>query len=217
MKKIIISVLVFFALVSVHLTLRYTINEFYISKSNKGYYDSKIVNKLFYLNWPQRYIAYYNRGNNEYNLGEYNKAIDDYEEALKSVPKKRECKVRNNLALSHIKLLDLDADDAISKINSIQKILLKHNCANKDLKSGKDENSQTIYNELEELKQQDPSGGGGSGGEPPQGGDDPDDPKEKEIEEEIEKQNGETRKKRQEEERERQQWDEYEYYRGPKW
>ena len=206
MKKIIIFVLVIISLFLFHLSIRYVINEAYISKSNKGYYNSSLVEQLFILNFPESYIAYYNKGNNLYNLEEYNDAILEYEKALKTVSKKRECKVRNNLSLSYMKILNLTKEDLIDDIEYIQDILLVNNCAAKDLVSGKDSNSQEIYNELEKLKQEKSSKGGSTGDkdnnkENQNNNNNEDDSKEKELEEQLKEQQRQTQQDRNDKER----------------
>ena len=205
MKKIVIIILAIISLFLFHLSIRYVLNEAYISKSNKGYYNSSLVDKLFILNFPESYIAYYNKGNNLYKSEKYDEAIEEYEEALKTVTKKRECKVRNNLSLSHIKLLNSSKESIIEDIEYIQGILLVNGCASTDLVSGKDSNSQEIYNELEELKNQNNQNGGqGKEGKPKENekGNE-EDPKEKELEEELKKQQKRTQSERNQKERDR--------------
>ncbi len=192
MKKIIIIILSIISIIILHLSTRYIINEIYISKTNDGIYDDSLVNKLFIINYPETYIAYYNKGNSYYLQEKYNEAIDEYEKALKTVKKNRECKVRNNLALSYMKLLNL--------------------------KSGIDDNSQEIYNELEEAKKQvepnDPND--------PNNPNDPKDPneptqEEKEIEEKLKEQQRQTQKEREEKEREANYINDFDYYTGKNW
>ena len=218
MKKIIIIILSIISIIILHLSTRYTINEIYISKTNDGIYDDSLVNKLFIINYPETYIAYYNKGNSYYLQEKYNEAIDEYEKALKTVKKNRECKVRNNLALSYMKLLNLKSNNLNEEIEFIQKILLENNCASSDLKSGIDDNSQEIYNELEEAKKQvepnDPND--------PNNPNDPKDPneptqEEKEIEEKLKEQQRQTQKEREEKEREANYINDFDYYTGKNW
>lgn len=212
MKKTIIIII---SIILFHLSARYIINEIYISKINNNNYDSSLINSLFIINYPEPYIAHYNKGNSLYYKKNYNEAIKEYEIALKTVPTSRECKVRNNLSLTHISLLDLQKDNIKEDIEYIQKILLVNNCASNDLISGKDDNSQIIYNELENIKNQnDPT-------DPtePKDPKEPDEPtsKEQEIEKKLKEQQIQTQKDREEKEKEKNYIKDYDYYRGKKW
>ena len=201
MKKVFIVIYIIVILFLLHLSIRFMINEAYISKSNKGYYDSKLVDKLFILNWPQSYIAYFNRGNNKYYLEDYNGAIDDYEEALKRVNKSNICKVRNNLVLANLKIVEdniKNGKNCVEEFERIEKIILEDECAKED-GSGKNEKSQVLYYELEDLKNSCPKGGnGGSTSNTPAGGEqgNEENQKEKELEGKINEQQQQTQQER---------------------
>ena len=104
-----------------------------------------------------------------------------------------------------MKILNLTKEDLIDDIEYIQDILLVNNCAAKDLVSGKDSNSQEIYNELEKLKQEKSSKGGSTGdkdnNKENQNNNNDDDSKEKELEEQIKEQQKQTQQDRNDRER----------------
>ena len=73
----------------------------------KQVYDSKLIKSLYIFNFNQSYIAYYNEGNILYNLEEYGKAKEKYEQALSKRPAKgKVCLIRVNLSLAIIKAID---------------------------------------------------------------------------------------------------------------
>ncbi len=162
MKKVIAIILIIIFLIGLHLTSRYFINEIYIDKYNNEQYDSGLINLLKIFNFPESYIAYYNKGNSYYQTEDYQKAIREYEQALKSVPSKRECPVRTNLSLAQLAIIDYDNPNTLAdELIEVERILLENDCATID-NNGIDESSQELYNEIEELLNS--NGGGGSGG-----------------------------------------------------
>ena len=163
MKKIMYPVIIIIGFIIIHLSFRYILNEVYINNYNNGNYSNSIVNFLKILNYPESYIAHYNKGNNYYNLKEYENAIEEYNKALRTVKGSRKCKVLINLSLSKFELIDLNQDIARDKLLEIQNILLEDSCATRDNK-GKDSEAQKLYNEIEALLNS--KGGGGSGGDP---------------------------------------------------
>ncbi len=174
MKKWIYGIYIFLFVFSLHLTIRYFLNEVYISKYNNGIYNNNIVDVLHVLNFPQSYVVHYNKGNSLYQEEKYEEAVSEYQEALKTVSGDRRCKVIVNLSFAKFQLVDMDNKDTIVRdLKKIQEILLDHNCATKDNK-GKNQDAQNFYNEIEKLlnsssqqQQQDGDGdddGGGDGG-----------------------------------------------------
>ena len=159
MRKVIRSILIIFFIFSLHLIIRYSINEIYINKYNNEEYESSLNNLLRIINYPETYIAYYNKGNSYYQLEEYSNAEKEYEKALKTAPKKRICPIRINLSLSKLAELDYVNDTNIkNELETIQYILLENDCATTD-NDGIDDEAQKLYNEIEELKNSSSSNG----------------------------------------------------------
>ena len=153
MKKSIITICIIFAIITLHLTVRFAINEKFIKDYNNGLYGNNSMDYLKLINTPQAYIAYYNKGNQYYQNEEYKKAIKEYTEALSKAPKKKICIIRNNLSLSKLALIDLKADDARDKLIEVEEVLLSDNCATED-NTGNNADSQELYNEIEKLLNQ---------------------------------------------------------------
>lgn len=150
-KKIAIIILSIILMIGIFLTTRYYINESFINDYEQENYSSAKLNILKLINFPQSYVVYYNKGNNYYNLNDYNKAIEQYEESLKRVSKKHECEVRTNLALANLKIIDYENSNTITKeLQYVEEILLTNDCATKN-NSGKNKTSQDLYNEIEAL------------------------------------------------------------------
>ena len=186
------------------LTMRYVMNEVSINNYVKGKYDNDINNFLLLINYPQPYVAHYNKGNNLYYAYDYDGAIAEYDEALKTTPKQLRCAVYNNQAQAMIKKLEPNSPYYESELEYIQKILTREGCAQEN-GGGSDQNSQEIYDALEDEKEQQQQGGEGEEEEPF-------DPQEYEgLEDELDKQQEETSK-----EREKGQQGKYNPY-NPKW
>ena len=163
-KKLLI-ILILLIIVAIILINKYSTNNNYINKYNNNVYEPETAKKLLFLNVQEKYIAHYNYGTALYQTEDYKNAKEEFTKALKTVPKKRVCFVRANLALTEIKLLPekVENDVLIKKIEDIQSILLEDECATEN-HNGKDEKSQKIYDYLEQLKQQG-QGQGGDGGD----------------------------------------------------
>lgn len=220
MKKLIYSLLIILTIIGLHLTSRYIINEIYLNQYEDENYESNLNNFLRILNYPETYIAYYNKGNSYYMLEEYPNAEKEYEKALKTVSKNRVCDVRINLSLSKLAQLDYENDsNIIDKLDDIEKILLDDNCAT-IYNSGKDKDAQELYNEIEKLKKsksspekQDPDNKDDDK-EKQQKDNKEQTEKEKELEKKIQQQKKETAQ-----DREKNNYGKYkyEYYTGKTW
>ena len=167
-KKLLIILLILL-IIAIKLISKYSINNNYIRKYKSNIYEPKIAKRLLFIHIQEKYIAHYNYGTSLYKTEDYKNAKEEFSKALKTVPKKRVCYVRANLALTEIKLLpeNEEADVLIKKIEDIQKILLENECATKN-HNGKDDKSQKIYDYLEQskqLQQSNEQGGDGDGDE----------------------------------------------------
>lgn len=155
MKKVLIACLIICSVLLLCLGLNYGANEKMISNYNRGNYK---INSLDMLGILQPYIAPYNRGNIDYQLGDYDGAILEYQKALKKYPPhSKECKIRINLALAMVAKLDLDTitEDNVEEIketiNQAIDVLVENNCGNRDGQSGHDEDAQQLVVELQRI------------------------------------------------------------------
>lgn len=105
----------------------------------------------------QLYIYHYNKGNDAYENGDYESAIEEYETALSyHVPDKKECDIRVNLALAMIAPIDLEnlpeseVADTIALLKEARDVLTEDGCAHMDDNDGHDEDAQTLKNEIDE-------------------------------------------------------------------
>ena len=157
MKKRVIAVFIIFVVIWLKLICTYSINEIFIMQYNAKKYEENFVKKLFIGNFLEPYIAHYNYGNVLYKNNNYDKAIEEYNKALKLYPKHdRECKIRINLALAMLKKID-EKDESednkkttLSILNSAKEVLFEHGCANRDDNNGHNEDAEKLKKEIEE-------------------------------------------------------------------
>ena len=156
MKKRVIAVFIIFVVIWLKLICTYSINEIFIMQYNAKKYEENFVKKLFIGNFLEPYIAHYNYGNVLYKNNNYDKAIEEYNKALKLYPKHdRECKIRINLALAMLKKIDEkdeseDNKKTLSILNSAKEVLFEHGCANRDDSNGHNEDAEKLKKEIEE-------------------------------------------------------------------
>ena len=216
MKKIIYVLLGFIVVILLHLSVRYLINESFIKKYNSSNYDSKLLNILKMINYPESYIVHYNSGNVLYNQGKYTEAEKEYNEALKTVKGDRRCMVNINLSFTRLKLvIDQTSNTAeVSDLKEIQKILLDNNCATVS-GTGTNKDSQKFYDYLEDLINNSQSDPNGEGEDPEnQEGEDPSESEEyQEIEEKLREQQIQAQQERNKRNNKR----EYKYQNGKTW
>lgn len=94
------------------------------------------------------YIVKYNSGNNAYKKRNYEKAITEYESALKLFPPKyEECKIRINLSLSMIKTIKQGDSRkiALKTLEEARNVLIEDGCAH-------DKDDEGHSSEAEKLK-----------------------------------------------------------------
>lgn len=137
----------------------YFYNEHVIGKYNNEDYSTD-TSALKVFNCFQPYIAHYNNGNIYYQEGNYDKAIEEYNEALALYPPKdRECSIRINLALAMMKKLgeDYDAPEnveaSIGQLKEAKEVLLEEDCATQD-DDGHSRTAEKLKEEIEELIRQ---------------------------------------------------------------
>ena len=132
-KKIAIAIWLVTALLLGILVLNYYGNRNLIERYGSGVYQQ---NELGFLGFTQPYINHFNRGNVFFQLGDYQKAKQEYQSALNLKPgDPYDCKVRVNYALSYVKPIDVkkitkdNYKDTIEICETAKSILSEKDCA----------------------------------------------------------------------------------------
>ncbi|MBR2704624.1 MAG: tetratricopeptide repeat protein [Clostridia bacterium] len=198
-KSIFIIVYILVVLILIKLLFNAVTNTVLISKYKDGDYSEQTAYALTLFNFPESYVADYNLGNVLYKKGDYNGAIEQYKKALdRNVPKRKECSIRINYALSICNLVHVDENNKESIENAIKEyekaieVLVKQDCANDD-GDGHSEKAQQLKDDIEkeierlkELLNQDDKDKDKDKDNPDDDKDNPeDDKKNKEIEDKI--------------------------------
>ena len=161
LKKIAIAVWIVTALFLAILVINYYGNRKLIERYGEGVYQQ---NELGFLGFTQPYINHFNRGNIFFQLGDYQKAKQEYQSALNLKPDDPyDCKVRVNYALAYVKPIDPDKitednyEDVIETCETAKSILSEKDCATEN-NDGHYYAAQKLYNEInafiESLKNQ---------------------------------------------------------------
>ena len=161
LKKVIVLLFILFLI----LLITFIVNERFIAKYEDGEYDDAKFSTLRY-EVLEPYKSYYNQGNVYYKKKDFKKAVSEYEKALKLFPSHDdECKIRINLALAKLQLIDYtmekqdDVDRVIKELEKVQKVLTEEGCAKSNGK-GHNKKAQILYDEIQEyidqLKQEPP-------------------------------------------------------------
>lgn len=139
---LILSIIAMFILLfSIFLFTRYGMNLAYILEYANGNKLTKMEKLLTKVNFPDSYVPYYNLGNQEYDNGNYEEAINYYERALANNPphEGEECLTRINIALSLIGTINFDDLDSVNKIDAAietlqeaRNYLTENECADPD-------------------------------------------------------------------------------------
>ena len=179
--RILRSLFLIAAAAGILIIARNVVNAAVLMSYRSGYFTEIPENLLVYLRFGDNYVAFYNMGNIEYQLGKYDKAVYYYQQALASKPPERdeECMIRVNLAFSMCHTIDwdnLDRSDkeAVEKVVTTLQIarayLTEHECASEPV--GSDDGhyrdadllKHDIDRMLEQLAQSQSEGGGDGGG-----------------------------------------------------
>ena len=161
LKKIAIAVWIVTALFLAILVINYYGNRKLIERYGEGVYQQ---NELGFLGFTQPYINHFNRGNIFFQLGDYQKAKQEYQSALNLKPDDPyDCKVRVNYALAYVKPIDPDKitednyEEIIETCETAKSILSEKDCATEN-NDGHYYAAQKLYNEInafiESLKNQ---------------------------------------------------------------
>lgn len=152
-KYVVIYLILFFILLKCGSS--FFINEIFISKYEKGEYKESLVKTLLFINISEPYIAHYNYGNVLYKNNDYDKAIEEYNKALKLFPTHdKECNIRINLALAMLKKIDENdtSEENINKTLQVLKeaknVLIEKGCAGEN--NGHNKTAQKLKEEIEE-------------------------------------------------------------------
>ena len=158
MKRKILIIIIYAILILLTLKFLYNIviNNTLKREYDIGEYNISRAKSLTFLNFPEGYIANYNYGNILYQIGKYEDAINQYNEALeKRVPKDKECNIRINCALAICSTVEVNEKNQSSIQNSIEKyetaieVLTENGCANKDDNNGHNKQAQILKNDIQ--------------------------------------------------------------------
>ena len=155
-RKVLIVIYIILILITLKLLYNVFINSILINNYEKGKYSDSQAKALTFLNFPESYIANYNYGNIFYQNGEYEKAIEKYEESLKGfIPKNKECNIRINYALAVCKTISVNEKDQSSINKAIEKYelaienLTQKGCANKNDDNGHSQKAETLKKDIQ--------------------------------------------------------------------
>ncbi len=156
MKKVVYILIIITTLLLVKVSVSFTMNEIIIKNYNNGNDNNNLVEKLYILNYPEPYIAYYNHGTILYTKGLYIEAEEKFKTALnKRPPQDRVCDIQINLVLSQIQQIDMtDSENALKKLKVARNILYENHCANPKDDSGKSEGAEQLEEEIKELEKE---------------------------------------------------------------
>ena len=219
MKKIIKILLITILIIFIKLSFTYALNEFIIYNYNNGNYNTKIIKGLYFLNFYQKYIAYYNEGNILYRTSNYEQAIEKYETSLNNnPPKNKVCDIRINLSLAIIKNTDINnKTEALSNLNKAKNVLYENNCANPLNNKGESEKAEKLEDEIKDLEEQIKNNTSQSDPESDPNEQEPTDEELSGIEEELKEKEKQSNAKRQNDLNNYESYGNYSYYTGKKW
>ena len=139
------------------LMVNYVANESVIKAYKEGVYKE---NKLAWLGVLEPYISHYNDGNMYYQKGEYEKAVEAYELALKNHPgEKEECMIRINQVLAMVAPIKPDeideneVEETIALLEDAKEVLYEHGCATED-DNGHNEQAKQLKKDIDRLLEQ---------------------------------------------------------------
>ena len=161
MKKILKVILVIAIILFVILTVKVSINESFVKDYERNKTNEWKVQYINMINIYEPYVALKNYGDYYYLKGEYRKAVEKYDEALKhSMSNARACDTRINATLSLMKLADKNKknkDEREKLLKEAQKYIEDGDCMNESFfnyqnKSDAEKLDSEIEQELNKLK-----------------------------------------------------------------
>lgn len=162
-RKILIAIYIILILFTLKILYNTVTNSILLGKYSDGEYDTRQAERLTYINFLEKYVAYYNYGNILYQNGEYESAISNYKLALSCVaPKNKRCNIRINCALAMCKTVQVDEKNQDSIKSAIKTyefaidVLTEEGCANKSDSNGHSLKAERlkkdIQKEIDKLK-----------------------------------------------------------------
>ncbi|MBR0091191.1 MAG: hypothetical protein IJP92_05800 [Lachnospiraceae bacterium] len=218
---------------------RHMVNEVYNLAYDNGYYFDRTPTTQMIPNRPEGYIPYYNTGNNDFQNGRYEAARDNYLRALEEQPphptdeehlngeaEDIECKIRINLALSILNMIDFEnlylndreaVDKAAEQLLIARSVLTAEDCAHFSDANGHDADAEQLKKEIDELlermnrkppEEEEQQQGGGGDEEPKQpsdgeGEEDQQSAREKELEDKLKEEMSKAKERQMQAERDR--------------
>lgn len=152
MKNFLKIIYIILLVILIKLMVTFIINEIFIAKYQDGRYNEADAKKLLIMNISQPYIAHYNYGNVLYKNGEYDRAINEYEKALKAFPpEKKECSIRINLALAMLAKIDgnQEKEEIVKQLQEARQTLCEDGCANKNDDKGHSKKAETLKKDID--------------------------------------------------------------------
>lgn len=156
-KRVIVGIWVLLVIFMGVLLLAYFSNRNMIKSYKKEKYE---FNQLGFLGFTEPYVNPYNRGNIFYSLGDYDRAIAEYDLALSyNPPEPADCMIRVNYALALLAPIDPDKitednlDDVLEILDEARDILCENGCAN-DKGTGHYDPAQTLKDEIDEFEEE---------------------------------------------------------------
>ena len=129
-KRVVVGIWVLLVIFMGVLLLAYFSNRNMIKNFKKEKYE---FNQFGFLGFTEPYVNPYNRGNIFYSLGDYDRAIAEYELALSHNPSEpADCMIRVNYALSLLAPIDADnvtednIDEVLEILDEAREILLEN-------------------------------------------------------------------------------------------
>lgn len=156
MKKKIIA---FIGIIASVLFVLFLVNYIGNEQNNKAYAEGEYkINNTTIMDFAEKYVTYNNKGNIFYKRKMLNQAEEEYKKALsKWHPKKKDCDIRINLALSIAmsinpkKVDDKNIDETIARLEEAKGYLLENGCANEDDVSGHNKDAQQLKKDIDEF------------------------------------------------------------------
>ena len=156
-KRVAVACWTLLAIIFAVLCLAFYSNQNYIDRYNRGHYEQ---NPMGFLGITQPYVNHFNRGNVFYQLGDYEKAITEYKQALVSQPDETyDCRIRVNYALALVTPIDVDSiededdlEEIFDVLDEAREILMINGCADDD-NTGHYRPAQILKNEIDEFEE----------------------------------------------------------------
>lgn len=156
MRKAVKVLIIIFIVLIVKWLVTYSLNELIISNYHNEKYNKKLINVLYPLTLNSSYVVYYNDGNINYKLKNYDKAIEKYNKALKKHPsKKRVCDIRINLSLSMLAKINIkDSVKILQELRSARYVLYEDECVDPNYENSYSVDAENLEKEIKKLEEQ---------------------------------------------------------------